>query len=315
MSQDHQTVVHITIDRQREGQRIDNFLISQLRGVPKTHIYKILRKGEVRVNKRRVKPHYKLRCGDAVRVPPMRTTQPSEIDIGQALLDRLWSSLLFESDDLLVINKPAGLAVHGGSGVNVDLSHCLKSMFLDQSVQIAHRLDRQTSGCLVCAKNIASLRRLQQAFHDGVVKKNYWTLVKGLWQVRDLHVALELQKLPGAVQGGKMRIEPSGKPALTTFSARRYFPSSTLMSVQLATGRTHQIRVHAMSQGHPVAGDDKYGDKSFNQTMRSMGLKRLFLHAAEIVIPKSVLGEQVSVSAPLPEPLQEFMQRLSNSTV
>ena len=274
----------IQIDEAHAWQRLDNFLIGQLKGVPETRIYRAIRKGEVRVNKKRVRVNYRLAMGDIVRIPPVRRCEgkaPPVLD--QSLLVSLEMRILYEDSDLLIINKPAGLPVHGGSGVRLSLIEALRAMRPEACiVNLVHRLDRETSGCLVVAKKRSTLLALHALLTERKVNKKYILLVKGHWQGGKKRLEAPLQK--NILKSGErmVKVSEEGKAAVTFFRPLKFFFDTSLLEARLLTGRTHQIRVHAAYVGHPIAGDEKYGDHSFNREMRRRGLCRLFLHAAEI---------------------------------
>ncbi len=277
------------VSEDQAGQRIDNYLLTRLKGAPRTLIYRILRKGEVRVNKGRIKPDYRLQAGDSVRIPPVRLPEPNEpVLVGQGILQALESNILYEDKALIVVNKPAGLAVHGGSGLNFGVIEAMRQLrpAVDQ-LELVHRLDRDTSGCLMIAKRRSMLRHLHAALRgdddgDGVAKR-YIALVRGRWPATVKRVHAPLQK--NNLRSGERMVEVSaeGKESLTEFSVlQRFGDIATLVEARPITGRTHQIRVHARHAGHPIAGDPKYGDDDFSQRIRELGGKRLFLHAASL---------------------------------
>jgi len=260
------------------GQRIDNFLRTQLRGVPKTLIYRILRKGEVRVNKGRVKPEYKLQAGDLVRVPPLRLAERDEPEpLAQGLLERLEAAIVYEDKALIVLNKPAGIAVHGGSGLSYGVIEALRQLRQDaKELELVHRLDRDTSGLLMIAKKRSMLRHLHQALRGDGVDKRYMALVRGRWETSKKQVNAPLLK--NTLRSGERMVEVTedGKEALTLFRVlRRFGDFATLVEARPVTGRTHQIRVHARHAGHSIAGDSKYGDEEFTREIRELGGKRL----------------------------------------
>ncbi len=298
----------ILVDDEQAGQRIDNFLRRQLPGLPKGRLYRILRRGEVRVNGGRVRAAYKLVSGDEVRIPPAR------INIGPAApaagkVADLERHVLFEDKRLLVINKPSGLAVHGGSGVSHGVIELLRAARPElRDLSLVHRLDRETSGCLVLAKRRSALRELHQKFRDGTVAKNYLALVIGDWQLGD-----QLVDAPLLVEHRKhgerhVVVSGAGKPAQTKMRLSRTFGKYSLLQCQPLTGRTHQIRVHALHLGHPVAGDERYGDPEANAAARKLGLKRLFLHAQSISFPDDS-GNDLHFTAPLADDLERFLDR------
>ena len=301
-----------SIDQDHHGQRIDNYLMSQLKGVPRSHIYRLLRSGQVRVNKGRVKPHYKLQSGDAVRIPPVRIDEKTPGRVPANVMQRLSEATLFENRDILVINKPAGLPVHAGSGISYGVIEALKQLYPDQFIELVHRLDRDTSGCLLLAKNRDSLTRLHASLRDGHgIDKHYLALVAGCWPGQNT-VDVALEKIQ---RSGEHMVEASqnGAHARSHFEARKIYQHHslgdlTLVAVQIETGRTHQIRVHASHSGHPLAGDTKYGDNDFNKQLKALGLKRMFLHASALAIK---LDRTIQVEAPLPDDLASILTKLT----
>ncbi len=299
----------ILIDDEQAGQRIDNFLRRQLPGLPKGRLYRILRRGEVRVNGGRVRAAYKLVSGDEVRIPPVRiNTGPDDAPAAGKIAD-LERQVLFEDKRLLVINKPSGLAVHGGSGVSHGVIELLRAARPElRDLSLVHRLDRETSGCLVLAKRRSALRELHQKFRDGTVAKNYLALVIGDWQLGE-----QLVDAPLLVEHRKngerhVVVSGAGKPAQTKMRLSRTFGKYSLLQCQPLTGRTHQIRVHALHLDHPVAGDERYGDPEANAVARKLGLKRLFLHAQSIAFPDDS-GNDLHFTAPLADDLERFLDR------
>jgi 23S rRNA pseudouridine955/2504/2580 synthase len=294
------------------GQRLDNFLIRELKGVPRTRIYKALRKGEIRVNKGRVRGDYRVAAGDQVRVPPLRLPERS----GSQVVPRRWAglleeALLYEDPGLWVLNKPPGLAVHGGSGLSVGLIECLRLLAPEQKfLELVHRLDRDTSGCLMVARKPAVLKQLHRLLREDRVDKRYLALVAGRWSAKRHFVEAPLKK--NTLQSGEriVRVDKDGKAARTEFRVIERFDGATLVEAKPITGRTHQIRVHAQQAGHPILGDDKYGDKETNRRAAGSGLKRLFLHAASLTF--TLDGRPVSVSAPIDENLELVLERLRN---
>lgn len=294
------------------GQRIDNFLRTQLKGVPKTLIYRILRKGEVRVNKGRIKPEYKLQAGDIVRVPPLRLAERDEpAPLAQGLLDRLEASIIFEDKALIVINKPAGIAVHGGSGLNFGVIEAFRQLRPDaKELELVHRLDRDTSGLLMIAKKRSMLRHLHAELRGDGVDKRYMALVRGHWATAKKQVNAPLLK--NTLRSGERMVEVNdeGKEALTIFRVlRRFGEFATLIEAKPVTGRTHQIRVHALHAGHAIAGDSKYGDEDFTREIRDAGGKRLFLHAYALRVPLPDGGE-LQLEAPVDEMWARTLERL-----
>lgn len=299
----------VQIDEARDGQRIDNFLVTLLKGVPRSHIYRLLRTGQVRVNKGRIKASYRLQEGDLLRLPPVATVEAAPPRISGGLIASLEQAVLYEDEDLLVLDKPAGLAVHGGTGLRYGLIEALRELRPEcPHISLVHRLDRDTSGCLLVAKNRRLLPALQDLFRHHAVEKRYLTLVRGRWRGGARTVRAALTR--GRLQSGErmVRTDEDGREAETRFTPITRLPGATLMSAAIRTGRTHQIRVHAASLGHPVAGDDKYGDDAFNEVMRRQGLKRMFLHAHRLAFR---LGERrVEVVAELPPALAALVKRL-----
>ncbi|MCV6611664.1 MAG: 23S rRNA pseudouridine(955/2504/2580) synthase RluC [Amphritea sp.] len=302
------------IDSELAGQRIDNFLRTQLKGAPKTLIYRILRKGEVRVNKKRIKPDYRLQDGDLVRVPPVRlseTKQPAKVS--DNLKHLIESSVLYEDDDLMVINKPSGLAVHGGSGISLGLIETIRQIRPDaRFLELVHRLDRDTSGCIMIAKKRSALRFLHAALQAKKITKIYHALVEGKWSTRKTKVDAPLQK--NELKSGErvVKAHPMGKPSLTEYKVlQRFSTLVTLVEARPITGRTHQIRVHCQFAGHPIIGDEKYGTDEANREMKAYGFRRLFLHAAELRIPLPSGGRKVFKAA-LGDELESGLSNLKN---
>ena len=309
-------VQFVEISADHAGQRIDNYLMCQLNGVPKSLVYRIVRKGEVRVNKGRIKPEYRLKEGDMVRIPPVK--QAEKKAPGKApdkLLQQIESRIIFEDKRIIVLNKPSGLAVHGGSGLSFGLIEVLRELRPnDKQLELVHRLDRDTSGCLIIAKKRSALRRLHEQLREGSMDKRYMTLLKGKWKGQNRWVDAPLLK--NVIKSGErlVFVDPKGKDARTQFIPYSVGNEASLMSVKLDTGRTHQIRVHAQHIGYPIAGDNKYGDDEFNRYLKTKGLKRLFLHAFSLkfYLPDTETGENVPiyVEAPLDEALVNTLNRL-----
>jgi len=310
-------VRQIEIHEDNEGQRIDNFLVTRLKGVPKSRIYRILRKGEVRVNKGRIKPAYRLKKGDVVRIPPIRTggQGSSQEQWLPALANRLQKAILYDDPSLLVLNKPSGIAVHGGSGVSQGLIETLRAAQPEtRFLELVHRLDRDTSGCLIIARKRSTLRVLHELFRSDGVDKRYWALVEGRWQGGKRRVEAPLRKNQLASGERIVRVDPQGKNAVTLFKPLCHYPQATLVEAKLITGRTHQVRVHAAHIGHPIAGDEKYGSTAFNKLMRTQGLSRLFLHAHSLNFQLSADATPIQVNAPLQDELQTLLTHLENSS-
>lgn len=301
------------VDEASSGQRIDNFLFRSLKGVPKSRIYRILRKGEVRVNRGRVKPDYRLQPGDMIRVPPVRVSErPRAPRPHDQVIRRVEDAVLYEDSGFIILNKPAGLAVHGGSGLSYGVIEALrasrpKAPFLE----LAHRLDRDTSGCLVIAKKRSALRHFHELLRTNGVDKRYLALVRGAWTGGRREIRAPLRK--NVLRSGErvVRVSPDGKPTLSIFEpVAIYNGEATLVQVRLVTGRTHQVRVHAAHSGHPIAGDEKYGDAEFNKAMEKKGLKRLFLHAGELSFPLPGTNAALTVQAPLDPALEAVLAEL-----
>ena len=302
----------VTVDADLAGQRIDNFLRTQLKGVPKSMIYRILRKGEVRVNKGRVKPEYKLQADDIVRIPPVRVSEGAPAPSPK--LDKiaaLESYILFEDDRILVMNKPSGMAVHGGSGLSFGLIEGLRALRPDAKfMELVHRLDRDTSGCILIAKKRSALRHMHEQLRTGKMDKRYNALVSGEWPKNRFKVKAPLRK--NVLQSGERMVSVSddGKPSETRYRILEEYAGATLVEASPITGRTHQIRVHCLHAGHPIACDPKYGDEDFDASMRQKGLNRLFLHARSISLLHPATEERVTFSAPLDPTLSNTLKAL-----
>lgn len=304
------------------GGRIDNFLIGILKGVPKSMVYRIIRKGEVRVNKNRIKPEYKLQCGDIVRIPPVRVSQAPVIAPSAKLtnVQKLADSILFENEGVIVINKPARMSVHGGSGVDYGVIEALRSLRPEaRYLELAHRLDRETSGCLIIAKKRSALRKLHEQFREKTMHKQYLALVCGKFPNKIKLVNAPLVK--NVLSSGErfVKVDPNnGKPSITDFNIRQVITATnnqedvvTLIECAPRTGRTHQIRVHLQYKGYPILGDDKYGirenDEYYSQTY---GLERMFLHAEKITFVDPIEGKEMTVIAPLTEELSNVLKNI-----
>ena len=299
----------LEVAREYDGQRLDNFLQRELKGVPKTRLYRALRKGEIRVNKGRCKPDRRLRAGDLVRIPPLRVAEPRQLDgVPARYADLLERGLVYESSGLWVINKPAGLAVHGGSGLNFGLIECLRKLRPEERfLELVHRLDRDTSGCIMVARKAAVLKNLHEQLRRNQVDKRYLALVQGRWSAKRSFVEAPLQK--NMLKSGErvVRVDAAGKPARTEFRVLRRFAECTLVEARPVTGRTHQIRVHARHAGHPIMGDEKYCDRDSHREFAEYGLKRLFLHAKSLRFRDEGCRE---VQAALDPGLEEFLDRI-----
>lgn len=304
----------VQVPDDRDGQRIDNFLAGQLKGVPKSLIYRIVRTGQVRVNGKRAKPDTRVSGGDEIRIPPVRLAVPgAEMPAPTKQVQRVEESIIYEDADYLVLNKPAGVASHGGSGVSFGAIELLRSARPDETLELVHRLDRDTSGVLVLARKRAALLDLQNLIRDNETTKQYLALLAGHPPRAKFDVNVPLRK--STLQGGErmVRVDDSGKPALTLFKVIDTFAEASLADVMLHTGRTHQIRVHAQHAGFPVAGDEKYGSKEANQRLRPFGLRRLFLHAARFEFTGK--GKTYSFSAPLAPELAAVLDELPKKRV
>ena len=300
----------VEVPEDRDGQRVDNFLTGRLKGVPKSLVYRLLRTGQVRINGKRAKPDVRLAAGDRVRIPPVRVAE--RVDggpppAGQSA--RVEAAILSEDRDFLVIDKPAGVASHGGSGVSFGAIELLRAARPRDTLELAHRLDRDTSGVLVLAKKRSALTKLQAEIREGRVEKRYLALLEGRLPTQKLIVDAPLRK--SVLQGGErmVRVDDEGKASRSRFSEVERFADATLAEIAIETGRTHQIRVHSAHIGHPIAGDEKYGDREFNRAMREKGLKRLFLHAARFEF--SIGERSYGFSAPLPDDLKRVLDALS----
>lgn len=310
------TVRHLTVDENSSGQRLDNFLIRELKGVPRTRLYKALRKGEVRVNKGRVKADYRLEIGDLVRIPPLRTPAPSD----PPTIPRYWSEhleqrVVYEDSTLLVIDKPSGLAVHGGSGLSFGMIECLRqTRSQDRYLELVHRLDRDTSGLIMVARKPAILRELHRQLREDKVDKRYLALVPGKWPRSLRRVEAPLQK--NVLQSGErmVRVAKDGKRSITEFSVIERLNGATLVEAKPITGRTHQIRVHAQFAGFPLLGDVKYSNDKGEAMCQRIGLKRLFLHAHKLCIKLPEVG-RLDLQADLDETLESILIKLRNNCI
>ncbi len=298
----------VTVESEYAGQRIDNFLRRELPGVPKGRVYRLLRRGEVRVNGGRIKAEYKLKEGDEVRIPPVRLA-PAGAPPPERKSSDIAERVIYEDKRLLVIDKPSGVAVHGGSGISHGVIELLRHARPEiRDLSLVHRLDRETSGCLVLAKRRSALRELHQKFRDGQVEKNYLALVVGDWQHGEVVVdaPLEVRHRKGGER--HVVVSESGKPAETRISLSRRYGDYSLVQCSPLTGRTHQIRVHAAAAGHPLAGDERYGDEEVNRRLKKRGLPRLFLHAQSITF-QDESGNDLHFTAPLADDLERFLEK------
>jgi 23S rRNA pseudouridine955/2504/2580 synthase len=290
------------------GQRLDNFLLKQLGNLPRSRIYRIIRKGEVRVNKKRIKPDYKLQIGDLVRIPPVRleTELEDKSRPPKHLQERLEQTILYENDHILVIDKPAGLAVHAGSGVDYGVIDAMRLLRPADDIELVHRLDRDTSGCLLLARHRQALLAMQVVLQDRSMGKKYNAVVKGCWPRELTEIRYALGKIHLSNGERRMRVDNGGKQALSRVRLLRSGALFSLIQVELVTGRTHQIRVHCQAEGHEIAGDDKYGDTEFNRAMRKRGIRRLMLHASSLELPQGKYTPEVVINAPLPAEFEQL---------
>lgn len=307
-----EAVTWLEIDESAAGQRIDNFLMRQLKGVPKSHIYRILRSGEVRVNSGRIDATYRLALQDKIRIPPIRVAaKPVENATPHPVTPQLDKVVLYEDDALLVLNKPSGMAVHGGSGIARGV---IEQLRLERPtlkfLELAHRLDRETSGVLILAKKRSALVKLHAMLRDGEVEKRYLTLVKGVWPDQKRAVKLNLHKYLTEAGERRVSVVDDGKASHTIFYLRESFAEYSVLECELKTGRTHQIRVHLAHLAYPIAGDDKYGDFPLNKKIAKLGLKRMFLHAYSVTFLHPLTGEKLQVQAALPQDLETFVKSL-----
>ena len=304
----HDAPRFVTVDDFSVGQRLDNYLIKLLKGVPKSRIYRIIRKGEVRVNKGRKKADYRLKAEDLIRIPPIRTSTEKEIKPSQSLLKLLENAVLYEDKGMLIINKIHGMSVHGGSGISVGIIEALKSQY-KEPIELVHRLDRATSGCLILAKKRSVLKSLHSQLVNHQLEKRYTALVKDTWSKKKHTIDAPIYQ-----NSRYSVIDSKGKDSLSHFHPIKNFElgdfNASLVEVSIETGRTHQIRVHAKFAGHPVAQDDKYGDGDFDQFMKKKGLNRLFLHAKTLTFTNPLTNEIQKVNAPLPDDLETFLKKL-----
>jgi 23S rRNA pseudouridine955/2504/2580 synthase len=295
------------------GQRLDNFLGRMLKDVPKTHIFRVIRKGEVRVNGKRAKPDQRLLASDIVRVPPIRVGAAAPPRRAPpAMVQGLIGAIIYEDPRLLVIDKPAGVAVHGGSGVSFGVIEALRAARPDETLELVHRIDRDTSGLLMVARKPAALRTLHALMRDGKVEKKYLALVKGKWELGQKRIDVPLRTDIRVGGERTVKAHETGKEAVSVFKPMQFFgKKASLVEVSLETGRTHQIRVHAAHAGYPLAGDEKYGEEEFNEKAKEWGLKRMFLHAHQLSFVWPETGMEFNASAPLPPDLAAVIDALN----
>ena len=300
----------LEVGEESVGQRIDNFLIRNLKGVPKSHVYRILRSGEVRVNSGRIKPDYRLVDGDKVRVPPVRVASPEARPPARSLA----LPVVFEDDALIVIDKPSGVAVHGGSGISFGVIESLRAERpRAKFLELAHRLDRDTSGLLMVGKKRTALVELHRMLRDGEVRKDYVAIVKGRWKGGGRKIDLPLHKYVTAEGERRVSVRDDGQQAISLFKPLAAGDTASMLDIRLMTGRTHQIRVHAAHVGHPILGDDKYGDFDLNRALVKQGVKRLFLHARQLSLSHPLSGEPLAFVSPLPPEMQRFLDTHINA--
>jgi len=294
----------LEVGEEAAAQRIDNFLLRHLKGVPKSHVYRVLRSGEVRVNSGRVKPEYRLQAGDRVRVPPIRTSQKT------ATAKPAEFPVVHEDAAILVVDKPAGVAVHGGSGVSFGVIESLRAARPEAKfLELAHRLDRDTSGLLIVAKKRSALVELHRMLRDGEIEKVYLTVAKGRWEGKAREIRESLHKYVNAQGERRVSVGEAGMAAVTKIRVLKKSPQFSLLEVGLMTGRTHQIRVHLSHAGHPVLGDDKYGDFELNHRLEKAGVRRLFLHAKRLAFSHPLSRQSMKLEAPLPGDMRKFVDQ------
>ena len=312
MEQITHSVRILEVTQENAQQRIDNYLRLHLKGVPKSMIYRIIRKGEVRVNKKRIKPDYKLKSGDQVRIPPVRVAKENILPSPKLnKIARLEDAIVYEDDALIVLNKPAGLAVHGGSGLDFGAIEALRSLRPQaRFLELVHRLDKATSGCLLIAKKRSMLRALHEQLRNKTMHKQYLALVNGAWDKKWRSVKEPLLKNS---QNSIVKVSSDGKASETRFKIMQRYQGATLVEACPMTGRTHQIRVHAACKGHNIACDDRYGDEVFSAKMNKLGLNRLFLHALHITFYHPVLEKEMTISAPLCKHLATLLEKLQKA--
>lgn len=313
MTDDYRPAQRLTVTAGQAGQRLDNFLFARFRQLPKSRIYRMLRKGEVRVNGGRVRQSYRIEAGDELRLPPVRlpADDGGELRISGRDQQVMGSAMLYEDEDLLVVNKPAGLAVHSGSGIDYGVIEILRTLRPDERfLELVHRLDRSTSGCLLLARNRQALVALHELWRSGDVSKRYLALVAGQWRGGRRQVDLPLARSGRQGQIRQTQVSDDGKRALSHFEPLTVFDDATLMAVTIDTGRTHQIRVHAAELGYPLLGDDRYGDFRRNREWKKRGLKRLFLHAQTLEFRMPQASSPHRFEAPLGDDLKQVLESL-----
>lgn len=309
-------VQHFEVSEDEAGQRLDNYVHKRLGEIPRSKVYRVIRKGEVRVNGHRAGPDTRLQAHDKIRIPPVRVRPPEEVGRPSAELQAtIRKAIVHEDERLIVIDKPSGIAVHGGSGISFGVIEALRASRPAEHFELAHRLDRDTSGCLIVARNTQTLRVVHALLREEetTFEKRYLTLLKGPWDLGKKRIDAPLRTDTRVGGERTVRVDASGKPSLSEFRPVQFFGRrATLMEVSLLTGRTHQIRVHAQHAGHPVAGDEKYGDEVFNEEMRTLGLNRMFLHASSVSFEWPNGAGLFSVNAPLPPDLAKLVDKLGD---
>lgn len=313
MQQQFKQVQFVEINEDNLHQRIDNFLLSKLKGTPKSLIYRIIRKGEVRVNKKRIKPDYKLKLADTVRIPPIRLDDKPPQHIQNDRYDFIEQLILYEDERLLVVNKPHGMAVHGGSGINFGLIEVLRARRKENSyLELVHRLDRDTSGCILLAKKRSALRHLHQQLRDKTVDKTYHAVVAGSWpkKIKSVNVPLHKNQLKSGER--MVFVDEQGKPSETKYRVLQSWHNASLLECKPITGRTHQIRVHCQHAGHAIGNDAKYGDKAFSETLHSLNCKRMLLHAKSISFIHPLSLQQIVLQADYDEAFSTVVKKLSS---
>lgn len=303
------SVTFITVGPDDAGQRIDNFLLRHLKGVPKSHVYRIVRGGEVRVNKGRIDATYRLVEGDVLRIPPVRVAEKPDTSTAVAAAAHVDLPIIFEDEALIAINKPAGIAVHGGSGISFGVIELLRAQRPQAKfLELVHRLDRETSGILLVAKKRSALTKLHEMLRDNhQIDKRYLALVEGAWPHERNHVRFKLLKYETPDGERRVKVSDDGLTSHTVVNRRQLWNDCALLECELKTGRTHQIRVHLAASGHPILGDDKYGDPLVNRALQKRGLRRMFLHAWRLTLIHPLTGDKLALEAPLPDELQSYL--------
>lgn len=308
-SQDNNGVRLETVPSGKAGQRLDNFLVNQLKGVPKSMVYRLIRTGQVRINGKRCKPASRIEAGDEVRIPPVRTAQREEAVIPDRTLNQLKNRVLYRDPDILVVDKPCGMAVHGGSGLPWGAIDALRRLYPGDELELVHRLDRETSGCLLLARNGSALKHFSELFREGQVEKRYLCLLQGRLPEAVVEVDAPLKRIAPEGRDRVIVVAEDGKPARTRFRLLDSWPDASYVEAELLTGRTHQIRVHALHLGLPLAGDEKYASRASCKQWRAFGLNRIFLHAHALRL-ESPGGAMLDVQAPLPDALRAVLDCL-----